>query len=79
MDKDHEVNAAIQCNTFENDSMMAPPLCTIFSDHGVDTDPNTFSHSPLIDAAQRKEVWWWSLDCVETRDLYLKRNVTKKA
>jgi hypothetical protein len=50
MDKDREVDAAIPCYTFENDSIVAPPLCTIFSDDGVDTDDgNTLSRSPLID------------------------------
>jgi hypothetical protein len=39
-------DAAIQCDTFENDSMVAPPLCMIFSDNGVDTDGNTLSRSP---------------------------------
>jgi hypothetical protein len=47
MDKDREVDAAIPCYTFENDSMVAPPHD--FFDDGFDTDGNTLSRSPLID------------------------------
>jgi hypothetical protein len=48
MDKDREVDAAIQCYTFENDSMVALPLSTIFSDDGVDTDGNLLTFTLRI-------------------------------
>jgi hypothetical protein len=38
LDRDHGVNAVIQCDTFKNDSMVASPSCTIFSEDGVDVD-----------------------------------------
>jgi hypothetical protein len=58
IDKDRGVDAAIQCDTFENGSMVAPPLCTIFSGDDVDTDGNTLSRSPLVDAGSRLAIYF---------------------
>jgi hypothetical protein len=42
LDRDRGVDAAIQCDTFKNDSEVAPPSCTIFSDDGGDVDGPRF-------------------------------------
>jgi hypothetical protein len=56
MNKDHD--AANQCDTFEDDSLVAPSLCMIFSDNGVDTNEDTLSRSPLIDAGCRIAIYF---------------------
>jgi hypothetical protein len=65
--QDRGVDAAIQCNTFEIDSIVAPPLCTIFLDGGVDTDGNTLSRCPLIDAGSRLAIYFQIVNRLRTK------------
>jgi hypothetical protein len=66
MDKDREVGAAIQYNTIEYDSMVAPPLCTIFSDDDVDTVGNTLSCSLLVDAGSRLAIYFQNVNRLQS-------------
>jgi hypothetical protein len=55
MNKDRGVDAAIQCDTFENDSMVAPPLRMI---------------SPLIEAYSRFAIYFQNVNRLRTEDDY---------
>jgi hypothetical protein len=59
-------------NTNEDDSQdrgvdAAIQLCTIFSDGGVDTDGNTLSRCPLIDAGSRLAIYFQIVNRLRTK------------
>jgi hypothetical protein len=73
MDKDHGVDAANQHDTFEDTfSTLAPSLCMIFSDDGVDTDEDTLSRSPLVDAGCHLAIYFQNVNRLwtKTTDLF---------
>jgi hypothetical protein len=67
LDRDRGVDAAIQCDTFENDSVVAPPSCTIFSDDGVDVGGNTFSRFSLVGDGSRLAIYFQNVNQLRTK------------
>jgi hypothetical protein len=67
LDRDRGADAAIQCDTFKNDSEVAPPSCTIFSDDGADVDGPRFSPFSLVGSGSRLAIYFQNVNRLQTK------------